>query len=566
MNRIPYIALAMLLLLTGCTKEEGETPLPSPPVVTMAGGSTILTTKAGRGIEIRPDYENADEALFCWELDGRQIGDGPTLRFSSDEPGSYFITLTVTNRGGGAELALRVDVLALAPPTITLPGADEGYTLLEGSTLELRPIIASTLETSCRWSVDGETVSTERDYAFAGYARGDYRVRLDARNEDGEDSVEFTVGVRSPEEVDFSWTFEQESYNISKGRTIRLRAIEVEYAFDAEYVWSVGGTEVARGPQPEFAFTAETEGEFVVRAEMRNAYLTASHELRVHVCPEEGTYYRPQTGNARCDKVYEFLPAPGQFINEGYSAATMAEACAYAEGRLGQAAYVSLGGFGGYIVVGFDHSVDNDGGYNLAVTGNSFGDSSEPGIVWVMQDENGDGLPNDTWYELRGSEYGKPETLSDYAVTYYRPAEVGGDVPWRDNIGGSGTIEQNPFHRQSYYPAWVEAESYTLRGVRLESRSYDPSGNGSNWINPPFDWGYADNFSPIDRLTGGDNPNAAPQDNHFRISDAVTFDGRAANLKYIDFVKIQTAVNQSCGRIGEVSTEVLGVKDYNAIK
>lgn len=234
MNRIPYIALAMLLLLTGCTKEEGETPLPSPPVVTMAGGSTILTTKAGRGIEIRPDYENADEALFCWELDGRQIGDGPTLRFSSDEPGSYFITLTVTNRGGGAELALRVDVLALAPPTIALPGADEGYTLLEGSTLELRPIIASTLETSCRWSVDGETVSTERDYVFAGYARGDYRVRLDARNEDGEDSVEFTVGVRSPEEVDFSWTFEQESYNVSKGRTIRLRAIEVEYAFDAE--------------------------------------------------------------------------------------------------------------------------------------------------------------------------------------------------------------------------------------------------------------------------------------------------------------------------------------------
>ncbi len=71
MNRIPYIALAMLLLLTGCTKEEGETPLPSPPVVTMAGGSTILTTKAGRGIEIRPDYENADEALFRWETAGR---------------------------------------------------------------------------------------------------------------------------------------------------------------------------------------------------------------------------------------------------------------------------------------------------------------------------------------------------------------------------------------------------------------------------------------------------------------------------------------------------------------
>lgn len=76
---------------------------------------------------------------------------------------------------------------------------------------------------------------------------------------------------------------------------------------------------------------------------------------------------------------------------------------------------MSLGAFGGYLVVGFDHSIENDGGYNIGVSGNSFDGSSEPGIVWVMQDENGDGLPNDTWYELKGSEYGKPETTQDYA-------------------------------------------------------------------------------------------------------------------------------------------------------
>lgn len=26
-----------------------------------------------------------------------------------------------------------------------------------------------------------------------------------------------------------------------------------------------------------------------------------------------------------------------------------------------------------------------------------------------MQDVNGDGLPNDEWYELKGSEYGNPK-------------------------------------------------------------------------------------------------------------------------------------------------------------
>lgn len=89
-------------------------------------------------------------------------------------------------------------------------------------------------------------------------------------------------------------------------------------------------------------------------------------------------------------KFTEFLPAPGQFVNENYTAVTMAEACAYAENRMAQTAYVSLGGFGGCLVVGFDHSIDNDGDYNIAVTGNPFDGSSEPGIVWVMQDENGD--------------------------------------------------------------------------------------------------------------------------------------------------------------------------------
>ena len=263
--------------------------------------------------------------------------------------------------------------------------------------------------------------------------------------------------------------------------------------------------------------------------------------------------------------MYELRRDAGQFVNETVAAATREEAWAYAESWLAQKAYVSLGGFGGYLVVGFDHCIDNSGDYDIAITGNAFDGSSEPGIVWVMQDENGDGLPNDTWYELKGSEYGKEETLRDYAVTYYRPSAPKMNVAWSDNRGGSGAIEYlGAFHRQDYYyPAWVAADSYTLRGPCLKSRSYDQSGTGTYWVNPAFDWGYADNFSPLDRLTDNDNSHAGPSDNHFRISHAVTFDGKQANLKYIDFVKIQVAINQQCGWIGEVSTEVFDVKDLN---
>ena len=110
------------------------------------------------------------------------------------------------------------------------------------------------------------------------------------------------------------------------------------------------------------------------------------------------------SGASKADwnKVYDYTPAPGQFINElktgGFDGTqtTMEAAIAYAEKRLAQENWVSLGGFGGYIVVGFDHSIDNSGDYDLAILGNSFSGSSEPGIVWVMQDENGNGLPDDT--------------------------------------------------------------------------------------------------------------------------------------------------------------------------
>ena len=567
---------SLILLLCSCSKEETvdkQPPAerPEPPVITLDSPTSIYTAKTGREIEIRPTYLHAEEATFAWTLDGRLLGEEPTLRFSSEQADRYFITLTVTNAGGEDEKELRVDVFDLTPPVITLPGVGEGFVALLGSELRLEPTVDSPLETTYNWSVDGQEVSTEPHYTFRAVEKGDYTLRFTAANEDGDDAVEFTVGVREASEVDFRWSFEQTEYNVASGRTIRLRAIEIENAFDACYTWSVDGQSVQQDDRPEYAFLADgQEGTHTVTVEMRNQYLLATQTLTVHVCAEEGTYYRAGSGasDAACNKVFEFLAAPGQFVNEYYTAATMEEACAYAEERMAQKAYVSLGGFGGYIVVGFDHSIVNDGNYNIAVTGNAFDGSSEPGIVWVMQDENGDGLPNDTWYELRGSEYGKPETIQDYAVTYYRPAAPQQNVAWTDNRGNSGSIEYlGTFHTQDYYyPVWVEADSYTLRGTCLQSRSYDASGNGTYWVNPAFDWGYADNFSPIDRLVDDDNYNAAPADNHFKISDAVTFDGKDANLKYIDFVKIQVGLNAQCGWLGEVSTEVFGVKDFNMTK
>lgn len=268
-------------------------------------------------------------------------------------------------------------------------------------------------------------------------------------------------------------------------------------------------------------------------------------------------------------KVYEYTPAPGQFINNrissGFSGSETSteSACEYAHGRLERRQYVSLGGFGGYLVVGFDHKVINSGGgYDLAIAGNPFEGSSEPGVVWVMQDENENDLPDDVWYELAGSEYESSGTIRNYAVTYYKPTGAKQPIRWEDSLGESGEIAHLAAHaHDSYYPAWVGAESYTLRGTRLAPRTHF---NGSIWVQQGFAWGYVDNENSVD-LWRGIGKFAGLEFNRFRLSDAVDDEGEPVDLAYIDFVKVQTALNSQSGGLGENSTEVFAVCDYKAV-
>ena len=281
--------------------------------------------------------------------------------------------------------------------------------------------------------------------------------------------------------------------------------------------------------------------------------------------PDVDKYYRAATAGSlmQWSEVFEYTPAPGQFIGDtktgGFTGEerSAADAVAYAERRLAAKSYVSLGGFGGYIVVGFDHSIDNNEGYDFAVQGNSFDGSSEPGVVWVMRDENGNGQPDDTWYELAGSETGKTETIQNYAVTYYRPSEPMQPVQWTDNQGNSGQIDYlAAYHQQEYYyPAWIEADSYTLTGTLLKARNYDKLGNGTMWVKPAYDWGYADNYSEQDWLPTYKAVNC------FDISRAVDNQGSSVELEYIDFVKVVTACNTKSGHLGENSTEVCDIYD-----
>ena len=579
-----FCLLGILFTITSsCNIDEVITDT-LPPKIILENETGIYTVKEGREVVIAPSYESVVGATYCWTMNGEQIGNEPSLTFLHSEVGKYYILLCVTTNAGSAEVEFRVDVVELESPTVSIAG-EKRQTLAVGTTVELVASLRQTsLTTTFEWQVNGVKVSTDKVYNFFAAECGRYTIVAEASNEDGVCSDSVEIEVVNPEDMPFVWDFDRTAYHTVVGRRLAIRPTSQSAEQDIAYRWQVVGASEQSGSESHFVFVAESAGEYRISATATavrgESQVTLSHEFVVTVY-EVGAFYRAKSSTSKSDwnKVYEYNPAPGQFINEtktgGFDGTqtTREAAIAYAEARMSEVDrdgnpypnWVSLGGFGGYIVVGFDHSIDNSGDYDLGILGNSFSGSSEPGVVWVMQDENGNGLPDDTWYELAGSETGKPETIQNYAVTYYRPSGAGMPVQWVDNLGNSGEIDYlKQFHRQDYYyPLWVEADSYTLTGTRLAPRNYDQSGNGSYWVNVEYDWGYADNFSPIDRLTNESNAAADANANHFKISNAVDFECLPIDLKFIDFVKVQCAVNAKSGWLGEVSTEVFGLYDYN---
>lgn len=580
------------------------------PIITFDTDPAVYPVKVGREFTITPSYQFVDRAVYSWKLEetGKIISTEPqlTYRFDSGNEISegvngYYIDLEVTTPNGTTVETVLVEVQELLPPLISFPMQTDGLEVVKGRKYEFAPTVQSAENSTFLWTLrrpgaaEAEPVGDEAVYEFCEEIAGTYEVSLRTENEDGSDEMTIEVEVVdalavSVTAVPIGRKYDGLTRTVSLDRTITLRPF-IWNGTNPKFSWTIDGQEV--GTELSYTYTPTETGikkiVFTVTDTTDEPEMTLSKcitrtnetratlEFTVECHSEEESHRRPASGasSATWDRVYEYTPAPGQFINElvsgGFTGTeTSPEAAvAYAEERMKKNTWVSLGGWGGYIVVGFDHSIDNSssgykGGYNFSITGNAFKGSSEPGIVYVMQDTNGNTLPDDEWYELKGSEYGKEETVQDYAVTYYRPTYSGADVQWKDNQGVKGKIDYlKQYHDQpSYYPAWIGTDSYTLYGPCLKSRTYDQSGNGSYWVNGEYDWGYADNFGN-DRLSEDDNAAAGAMKVYFKISNAVDKNGQPANLKYIDFIRVQTGVNAKAGWLGENSTEVFGFTDEN---
>ena len=583
-----YLLLPLLLaLVISCNKDDVITQENENPLIELDSETGVYVVKVGKEVKVNPTYSNVDFAVYSWKYNGRIISDSPSLTYTFNQSGSYYVTIRVDTPKGSSEEEIRMEVNELAPPVISLVVPTGGLNVLAGREHKITPDSQNAEGAIFRWTLNGKEVGTTAEYTFNEQELGSYKLVLYAKNEDGDTSKEVVVNVVDKLSADAtivapSFYTENLVKTVALGRTLYLRPY-VNISSVANYQWSLDGEPISGANSLMYAYTPEAKGEHTLTFALsygnsaaqkritRNISVTGTDKisLDIPVACIDASEKRPYTEGCslNSNKVYEFIPAPGQFVNEtntaGYTGteSTQEAAIAYAENRLATTSYVSLGGWGGYIVVGFDHSIENKGGYDFSIIGNAFEGSSEPGIVWVMQDVNGNQLPDDEWYELKGSEYGKNGTIQDYAVTYYRPGGAKMATQWADNQGNVGEVDYlGGYHPQAYYyPLWIKEDSYTLYGTRLKSKTVES--RPGFWENRSFEWGYADNVG--DDMPSKDNPNASSISNYFKISDAVNLDGSSANLTHIDFIKVQTGVNAKAGWLGENSTEVYGFTDEN---
>ncbi len=271
-------------------------------------------------------------------------------------------------------------------------------------------------------------------------------------------------------------------------------------------------------------------------------------------------------------EVMEYTPAPGQLINvDPWGTPSGARSL---EGGIHGS--VCLGAFGGYIVFRFEHPVENDPqnpyGVDFTLFGNPMPEWSEPGVVWVMKDENENGEADDTWYELAGSDYWFSSTRRGYRVTYTNPGgDLAADVPWEDSYGGSGIIRANSLHTQTYYPLTdsfpaIDPETYSLEGTLLIGQVFE---HATTYKSIQRAFGYADNHPAVSALYYlPDNPYTMELENSggdaFDIGWAVDSEGNYVELDQIHFIKVQNGLQADGGILGELSTELRGAVDVPA--
>ena len=83
MHRFYYFIISACMLFTSCNKDEVITEeVGGQPIIELDSETGIYTVKVDHELTIAPTYQNVEDALFAWTIDGTLVSSGPVSNVS----------------------------------------------------------------------------------------------------------------------------------------------------------------------------------------------------------------------------------------------------------------------------------------------------------------------------------------------------------------------------------------------------------------------------------------------------------------------------------------------------
>ena len=177
MKAFIFSILVLLFFITSCNKNDVITEeIKQAPIIELDSETGIYTIKVGRELTIAPTYKYANNALYAWTVDGKLLSSESILKYTWNQEQHLYIKLRVDTPEGYAEEELKVEVLELTPPTISIIIPSKGLKVPQNTDYILSPDIQhDDLENfRIEWVRDGEIVGTEKAYTFHEKELGTY--------------------------------------------------------------------------------------------------------------------------------------------------------------------------------------------------------------------------------------------------------------------------------------------------------------------------------------------------------------------------------------------------------
>jgi hypothetical protein len=265
-------------------------------------------------------------------------------------------------------------------------------------------------------------------------------------------------------------------------------------------------------------------------------------------------------------RVLEYSAAPGQFVNDPFfnePEKAIGPPSGGGTSAPNNESIVTLGGFGGYIVLGFDHTVMDDPlnsfGLDAIVFSNAYWVGGNPDRHWaecatieISRDENANGLADDAWYLIPGSHLTPPLARSSHiwnsgttTNAFQLPADPFGAMVVVNPVAGTGN--EGIYGYAEYSPTLFLGDM-----------------DGNDEIDD-------ENVAPEEFYTVPDDPfevgmtPGSGGGDAFDIAWAIDpTTGEPTNLEGFDFIRITTPIHIILPSIGEKSAEIDAVADVAA--